>query len=255
MASVSCIYAVDIAVAPSDNPFSHSHNCTELIFVREGNGVCRSGETQIPYRKGQLIIYQPGVLHADIPGIDGLQFCIGIQGSIAESIHPGVLDCPAEILQIINMLHDKLNEPATPERSLDMDMIAGFLAMQIKNALKQSNEQLACGENDVCEIAKRELDANIDKNYNLDQLASKVFVSKSYLRKLFKEKYGVPPLIYLLQRKLDFAEELLRITDLPVKEIASRIGIDNPYYFSTLFTRKKGVSPSNYRDAHKKSAE
>ena len=82
-------------------------------------------------------------------------------------------------------------------------------------------------------------------------MSAKVFVSKGYLRRLFKEKYGESPLTYLLRKKLDVAEELLKITDLPVQDIARKIGIDNPFYFSTLFARKKGISPANFRAEYK----
>lgn len=57
------------------------------------------------------------------------------------------------------------------------------------------------------------------------------------------EKYGESPLNCLLRKKLDFADVLLYMTDLPIREIAARAGIDNPYCFSALFTRKKGISP------------
>ena len=77
-----------------------------------------------------------------------------------------------------------------------------------------------------------------------------VFISKGYLRKLFKERYGESPITHLLRKKLELAEEMLRMTDCPVKEIAEKVGIKNPYYFSALFRRKKGLSPAKYRLVH-----
>ncbi|MGE9290587.1 MAG: helix-turn-helix domain-containing protein [Puniceicoccales bacterium] len=41
--------------------------------------------------------------------------------------------------------------------------------------------------------------------------------------------------------------ELLTFTDLPVQEIAARVGLENPYYFSRLFKKRLGKSPSDYR--------
>ena len=253
MASITCTYAVDIAVTPSAEPFFHRHNCTELIFVRSGEGFVFHKNSKEAYHANQIIVYQRGACHADNAACNGMQFCIGIDGVAAEHVPVGVWDCSQKILNVIDMLHKKVLEQPGKLRSLDMDIISGYLVMLLREELPVSSvsRQPAVSNEDVCEIAKRELDAHIDSPYTLDQLSSKVFVSKGYLRKLFKEKYGECPLTYLLRKKLDVAEDLLKITDLPVQEIAKKIGIDNPFYFSTLFTRKKGISPANFRAEHK----
>ena len=253
MASITCTYAVDIAVTPAAEPFFHRHNCTELIFIRRGEGFVYHDQKREPYRTNQLLVYQRGACHADNASCDGMQFCIGIDGTAAEYVPVGVWDCSPEILNVIEMLHQKVLEQPGKLRSLDMDIISGYLVMLLREKLPGTpvSRQTTFSDEDVCEIAKRELDAHIDTPYTLDQLSSKVFVSKGYLRRLFKEKYGESPLTYLLRKKLDVAEELLKITDLPVQDIARKIGIDNPFYFSTLFTRKKGISPANYRTEYK----
>lgn len=255
MASISCAYAVDIAVVPAAELFYHCHNCTELIFVRSGEGYVCQNDTKRPYHANQIIVYQQGSQHANDAVTEGMQFCIGINGLAAEYVPVGVWNCSAEILNVIEMLHRKVSENPGRLRSLDMDIISGYLVMLLRHEHpEESFENPLNPPEDICEIAKRELDAHIDAPYTIEQLSSKVFVSKGYLRRLFKEKYGESPLTYLLRKKLDFAEELLKITDMPIQEIAKKIGIDNPFYFSTLFTRKKGISPSAYRSEHKEKS-
>ena len=258
MASITCTYAVDIAVTASAEPFYHCHNCTELIFVRSGKGFVYQNNKKCPYCENQIIVYQRGSLHADEAVNDGLQFCIGIDGVAAEYLPVGVWDCSPEIISVIDTLHRKVSEQSGKLRSLDMDIICGYLAMLLREQTPASSPDQpsqATAEEDICEIAKRELDAHIDSPYSLDQLNSKVFVSKGYLRRIFKKKYGESPLTYLLHKKLDVAEELLKITDLPIQEVAKKVGIDNPFYFSTLFTRKKGISPAKFRAEHKKKQQ
>ena len=258
MASITCTYAVDIAVTASAEPFYHCHNCTELIFVRSGKGFVYQNNKKCPYCENQIIVYQRGSLHADEAVSDGLQFCIGIDSVAAEYLPVGVWDCSPEIISVIDTLHRKVSEQSGKLRSLDMDIICGYLAMLLREQTPASSPDQpsqATAEEDICEIAKRELDAHIDSPYSLDQLNSKVFVSKGYLRRIFKKKYGESPLTYLLHKKLDVAEELLKITDLPIQEVAKKVGIDNPFYFSTLFTRKKGISPAKFRAEHKKKQQ
>ena len=198
MASITCTYAVDIAVTPAAEPFFHRHNCTELIFIRRGEGFVYHDQKREPYRTNQLIVYQRGACHADNASCDGMQFCIGIDGTAAEYVPIGVWDCSPEILNVIEMLHQKVLEQPGKLHSLDMDIIPGYLVMLLREKLPGTpvSRQTTFSDEDVCEIAKRELDVHIDTPYTLDQLSSKVFVSKGYFRRLFKEKYGESPLTY-----------------------------------------------------------
>ena len=52
-----------------------------------------------------------------------------------------------------------------------------------------------------------------------------------------------------LHRKIARACYLLEVSDLPVAEVAQRFGFDDPYYFSRVFRKITGVSPSHYRQA------
>ncbi|MDO5550738.1 MAG: helix-turn-helix transcriptional regulator, partial [Lachnospiraceae bacterium] len=58
---------------------------------------------------------------------------------------------------------------------------------------------------------------------------------------------GVSPQQYLLQYRLDMACQLLRTTELPIQDIAKRIGYDNQLTFSKMFKKKYEVSPKQYR--------
>lgn len=253
MASVSCVYAADIAVRKVTKLFPHEHSYIELIHITEGNGFLKTGENFQAYKKGQLIVYHPGSVHADIATEPGIQFCIGIRGLAAEQLPPGVWDCSLDAEMIISKIHNVMQEPESKWKNLDMDLLAGVLAVQLRRDLHQRKKADRKAEKpDICEIARNEIDQHLEMPYTLDQLCEKIFISKSYLRKLFREKYRESPLAYLIRKKLEIAEERLRITDLPIHEISAKIGISNPFYFTALFTKKKGLSPSAYREKYRK---
>ena len=71
--------------------------------------------------------------------------------------------------------------------------------------------------------------------------------SESQTIRIFKRAYGVTPYAYLLEKKLDLAGQLLRDTNLSVREIAEKLSFADEYYFSNVFKKKTGVSPSVYR--------
>ncbi len=66
---------------------------------------------------------------------------------------------------------------------------------------------------------------------------------------LFKRHYGTSPMAYLMELRMQRAREMLDSTSLSVKEIAAKIGYEDPLYFSRIFKKTSGTSPSSYRAA------
>lgn len=93
---------------------------------------------------------------------------------------------------------------------------------------------------------------NLDKNFTLDELASRFNYSKSYLHTKFKIKTGYPVLVFHKLKKVQKACEYLSYTDLSVKEISYKIGFDDPLYFSRIFKNFMGKSPRNYKKNQRK---
>ena len=71
---------------------------------------------------------------------------------------------------------------------------------------------------------------------------------RARLFELFKRQTGLSPNDYLLRFRIRKAQELLVQTDLPVREIARRIGMPDSGYFSIMFKRQTGHTPTTYRE-------
>ena len=85
------------------------------------------------------------------------------------------------------------------------------------------------------------------ENISIDKYAQNNHVSVSWFIRNFKQYTGFTPMQYILSKRLYEAEILLQNTDYNVTEIAEIIGYDNPLYFSRIFKKAKGISPSEYR--------
>lgn len=83
---------------------------------------------------------------------------------------------------------------------------------------------------------------------NIDEYAEKIHVSTSWFIRNFKHYTGVTPMQYILSKRIYNAEALLHNTQYNISEIAQIVGYDNPLYFSRLFKKMKGISPSEYRN-------
>lgn len=71
-------------------------------------------------------------------------------------------------------------------------------------------------------------------------------ISYTYFKQLFIEKFGVPPVQYITAKRMEYALELMQLKRFSLTEIATRLGYENLYYFSRVFKKTYGVSPSKY---------
>lgn len=85
------------------------------------------------------------------------------------------------------------------------------------------------------------------RDISLDSLAKFCNCSISFLQHLFKQYYGVTVSAYLESIRMEKARLLLKNSELPVGQIAMRVGYHDANYFSTVFTKNHKLSPSSYR--------
>ncbi len=86
---------------------------------------------------------------------------------------------------------------------------------------------------------------------SIDEYAQNNNVSVSWFIRNFKHCTGVTPMQYILSKRIYNAEILLQDPTYNVTEIAQIVGYDNPLYFSRIFKKVKGLSPSEYRKSIK----
>jgi len=89
---------------------------------------------------------------------------------------------------------------------------------------------------------------HINENLSLDELSQKMNMSKDHFTKIFYKKYDYTPVDYFIRIKIQHACQILITTDLTIKETALKIGYTDSLYFSRVFKKKIGYSPSKYRN-------
>jgi len=91
----------------------------------------------------------------------------------------------------------------------------------------------------------------IDREYpeplDLDALASEAGVSKYHFLRCFAVTYGKTPAVYLAERRIERAQDLLRATNLTVTEVCMLVGYSSLGSFSSKFRDLVGLSPSEYQ--------
>ena len=90
-----------------------------------------------------------------------------------------------------------------------------------------------------------------DPDLSLDILPGLAGVSDAYLRRIFKKQYGIAPASYVIRERIRLAKDfLLRIDGIRIAEVAAKVGYHDPLYFSRLFRKQTGLSPSEYCKMH-----
>lgn len=91
------------------------------------------------------------------------------------------------------------------------------------------------------------IDNMTDFTATLDDLSKKIYCSKSHAIREFRLAYNITPYEYILRNRFSVAETLLKNTRLSITEIAEKTGFCDVHYFSGMFSKRYGVSPSRYR--------
>jgi serine/threonine-protein kinase len=94
-----------------------------------------------------------------------------------------------------------------------------------------------------------------DSSFTIDWLSKSLGLSRSQLHRLIKDRANLSTSLYIRQKRLEKAKELLSETDVRISEVAYQIGIDIPQNFSKYFTESFSISPSNYRKESRINSE
>ena len=135
-------------------------------------------------------------------------------------------------------------------------LVKPFDSAQITACLRKLNllpesRPAVCGDkpgNAFCTQFSVWLEHHYMQDVSLDQAAEAMGMSAFYFSRFFRTSYNQTFLEYLTAYRIDRAVELLQQTDIPVREIAVRVGYTDANYFTKVFKRHLGVTPTEYRN-------
>ena len=98
------------------------------------------------------------------------------------------------------------------------------------------------------------IDNNFSEPITLETLADMCHGSPYHLHRTFKKVLGITPMDYIQRKRIAKASEYLLNTERMVTDIALSVGLPNTPYFITLFKKKTGYTPTQFRQLNKKEA-
>lgn len=232
----------------------------QMLYTVEGKGEFESASSggRIRVKEGDVFLLFPGEWHTyhPDPKIGWKQYWIGFKGrNMDDRVAAGFLSAGKSVYhigystQIISLYKDAM-QAAIEEKAYMQQLLAGIVnhLIGLMYALERNiilNKNTA--HVDMVMRAQQYIRESLESTLSIQDIAEKLSVSYSTLRKQFKDYTGLSPAIYQQDLKLQRAKELLTTTNLSIKEIAYRLNFDSPDYFSAKFKVKTGRKPSEMR--------
>lgn len=132
-------------------------------------------------------------------------------------------------------------------RKINKDSVVNIAKSIIDEYYDEMIEEGIISMNPLIQEVFELVEDKISEIINLDLIAKEVHVSKSYLSKMFKINTGYTFSEYVNNRKMNKARNLLINSEKTISEICRECGYKNTTYFSSLFSKKTGFSPRNFR--------
>jgi AraC-like DNA-binding protein len=252
----------------------------ELLYVHQGEAATLIGNQRYRLPAGKLIFIPSGVYHRNevVSSPDaiflGIHFDffdeLDIQTDAGVIVNEGNIETDkfgaeaipeapfvplsANPVYTPSLLCIQLMEQLVHEFSLRSpgytlickSLILHILGLLLRTQTEQSPANLIIHNEQIVAIALQ-IEAAPSESWTNGLLAKRLNLNEDHMSKMFKKIIGMPPGEYIQSIRLREARLLLRETNLPITEVGRWVGYEDIHYFSRLFRKSQGNSPSDYR--------
>ena len=159
---------------------------------------------------------------------------------------PVSAEAGAEVCRLMKFIVDHPNDP--PMRLISYGMLL------LVELVQSSSRRLDTGSKRLRDFYMRQaidyVNANYQKDITIEEIAEASGLNRNYFGRLFKEGMGETPQQFLLHYRMAKAAELLRGSQMSIKDIGASVGYENQLHFSRAFKGVYGTAPIEYRRNH-----
>lgn len=251
-----------ISFRPSETYGPHKHLRIEINYVKKGNCVLHMDNESVSFREGEMMIISSDVNHIFEAGPEGttlmqLEFLPEVLSKFNQStgcetnkLAPVVIFSEENrLIKIVNNIRIMravqciVNELKFKNQYYQYLVVMHYAELLILIYRYLDESYLPICTNESLKKAISYIRINYQTEITIADVAEYSGISERYLRKLFSQHLNLSPLDYLNQIRINKSIELLRNTEMSVKEICFICGFRSPQYFSRIFKQQAGVSP------------
>src|ERR1700722_10862761 len=259
---VSGLYPTDIGCYPQARQhYRQREQGAEqniLIVCMSGQGWFEIDGRRKPLRRNQALLVPRDKPHAygasqrdpwtiqwvHFTGEDAAYYLTLLRGGFTLNIHP---DLTPKIDQLFGEVYEALASGFSQQNIICAAQIVRHIlgTLFFNNKAFSPNTKAARFRN--LENVLRFMKKNINTTLTISEMAEQAGLSPPHFSRLFSQQAGVPPMEYFIHMKIQRACRFLTLTPLSIKEISSRLGYSDQYYFSRIFHKVMGIPPAAYR--------
>lgn len=253
---------------PAQPRFNHFHPQAEIVWFRKANGSLRLGGTEIALFPGMLVWLPPMAPHDfEVEAgardwvliqfaqarLDSLALSLGLTLPDSAALLLPDAECASRLDLLADWLAEVCGDPARVEMAhhlldLILSIVAGASPIEApSDATGASIRRLA--------PVIRLIQSDPAGILGVAQAARACNLTPAYFSRLFKARMRMGFAEYLQGHRLNLAAEIIASTDLPIAQVAYRVGIASPAHLSRSFAARFGMSPRDYRQRARHQAK
>lgn len=262
--------ALERELPPGYSFCPHCHETVEIALVLDGSCDFMGNNEPLPVNTGELCIIFPHTIHGFT--VRSKAACHFLQAHIYPQYF---LDMSPQVAQELPFIHHMTDERSayflrscTPELLSCMQRLcreAGTLDVPFHRALAntyvaemifllsrditQTHRQVFTIDNPLAIHAINYINSHIEQKMSLESIAEECHVSPRYLSQVFKKSVNITVNAYISIAKIDRAISYITSEQMQFSEVASILGFSSAQYFSTVFKKYTGVTPSEFLES------
>lgn len=251
------------------------HNFWEMVYIDKGQVKVTRDKESLVLSQGNVIFHKPNEFHSiraldSSPNFFVISFVCNSPSMVYLEKYQAFLDKTLKsfISAIIKEAEQTFvipkNDPllkkllkkenaAIGGEQLIKTYLEQLLIFLVRNVTKKSEISVFPNkesmESHLISEVKKYVEANVENRFRINDLCKKFGYSKSYLSKLFREQTNNTIAAYAVKTKVDKAKSLIREGNLNFSQISDLLDFDNPQYFSRVFKRVTGMTPSEFKSS------
>lgn len=255
----------------------HSHEGFEILFLLDGATAYEfAGQKPVMLHGGHFLVVPPGLVHRGMQDMRSPSTICGLAlktsrpsawknttftaadlrrlrkalANAGQKVHPFNL---ALRWLVRRLMEETGNYPANPQRAEAGAALRSLICAVLVESMRQMLVPPTVPREFIA-AAITYLRDHLSEPVRMDDLVRHVGFSRARMFDMFKAQTGLTPNDYLQRLRVEQAQEQLRQTDRSITDIALAAGFNSGQYFSTVFARYTGVSPTGFRKGAKPKA-